>query len=398
MIVPLILELRKRRVPVGLQEIVALAHALAGGLHESSLEQYYYVARALLIHDESRLDDFDQVFGFLYKGVPFAAKQLTDELFEWLQNPRDRPELTDEEKAGLKNLDLDELKRMYEERLREQTGRHDGGGHWIGTGGRSPFGTNGFHPSGISLRSGPQTNPGGGRSILRTADARRYRGYRNDLILDVRQLEVALRKLRSFDRDGCLSELDLDKTVDATARNFGDLELVLRKPRRPNTRVILMMDAGGSMDPFATLVSQLFSAAKRATHWKELRTYYFHNCVYGRLYRTDGLSDAVLVRDLLRECDARYKLIFVGDASMAPYELLGDAWSTTEEDRVSGLQWLVTLRRHFTDSIWLNPDQSPLWEGSTTETIARIFPMFGLTISGLEEGLAYLKKSRGQSR
>jgi uncharacterized protein with von Willebrand factor type A (vWA) domain len=391
MITSLILELRERGVSVGMQEVLALAGAMSKGLHENSLEKFYYIARCLLIHDESKLDEFDQVFSHLYKDVPYLTKKMVDDLFDWLQDPHKRPDLTEDEKAALKTLDIEELKKLYEERLREQTERHDGGNYWIGTGGRSPFGTNGYYPTGMSLRTGQQNSPGGGRSILRTADARRYRGYRDDLTLDVRQVEVALRKLRSFDRNGYLTELDLEKTIDVTARNFGDLEIVLRKPRRPNTRVILMMDVGGSMDPFSTLVSQLFSAAKRATHWKELRTYYFHNCIYGRIFRTEGLRDSMPLRDLLRECDSRYKLVFVGDASMAPYELLGDSWALREEDRISALEWFMTLRKHFSHSIWLNPMGPLSGEGTTIETIARIFPMFPLTLAGLTEGLQSLK-------
>lgn len=392
MIVSFLLELRARGVKVGMQECIALASALAKGLHESSFDQFYYVARALLVHDETKLDDFDQVVSHVFRGAPYTSKQLLDELADWLKNPRERPELTDEERDAAKELNVDELRQMLDERLKEQTERHDGGNYWIGTGGRSPFGSNGYHPSGVSLRADFQNRASGGRSALRTADARAYRSYRDDLVLDVRSAQVALRKLRSFDRDTSHSELDLERTIDATARNFGDLELVFRKPRRPNTRVILLMDVGGSMDPFARLVSQLFSAAKRATHWRELRTYYFHNCVYGRLYSTDNLREPKSVRDLLRECDGRYKLLIVGDALMAPYELLGDPLALVDEDRLSGAQWLVRLRNHFKSSIWLNPDLDPGWRGTTVEMIARIFPMYALTPAGLDEGLQYLKR------
>ena len=389
MIVRLVRELRARGVPVGMQEAVALARALLAGLHENSFEQYYHVARAILVHDESRLDDFDQVFSHLYKGVPYRAIQVLAEIEDWLKNPAPRPGETAEDRAVLEGVDLDALRRQFDERLREQGERHDGGSHWIGTGGRSPFGTNGRNPNGISLRAGQRADSPGGRSVIRMADARRYRGYRNDLVLDVRQMEVALRKLRRFDRDNSLTELDLERTVDATARNFGELEIVMRKPRRPATRVILMMDVGGSMDPFAHLVSQLFSAARRATHWKELRTYYFHNCVYGRVYETERLRESILVRDLLHQCDDRYNLILVGDASMAPYELLSDAWASTERG-VTGIDWLRLLRRHFKRSVWLNPDLDPAWQMDTSDLIATLYPMFPLTLAGLEEGLKAL--------
>jgi uncharacterized protein with von Willebrand factor type A (vWA) domain len=273
----LVSELRARKIAVGLQETVALAGALSRGLHESSLEQFYFVARSLLVHDESDLDEFDQVFAHVFKDVPYSSLAITEELRDWLADPIARRELTDEERAAIDVLDAQELLKMFEERLKEQKERHDGGAYWIGTGGTSPFGTGGTNPNGISLRSGSPGSTGGGRSMIRSADARRYRSYRHDLVLDVRQVEVALRKLRTMDRSNSRPELDIEKTIDATARNFGELEPVMSKSKRPNTRVILMMDVGGSMDPFASMVSQLFSAAKRATHWKELRTYYFHN-------------------------------------------------------------------------------------------------------------------------
>ncbi|HLK45303.1 MAG TPA: VWA domain-containing protein, partial [Acidimicrobiales bacterium] len=259
MFVPFLYELRKRRMRVGAQEAVALAEALSKGLHESSLDGFYYVARALCAHSEADLDAFDEAFLECFRGVQGQSLELVKELDDWLRDPRAKKELTDDELAMLQHLDLDELRRLFEERLREQKERHDGGNRWIGTGGSSPFGMNGTHPTGV--RVGPK---GGGRSAMAVADARAYRPYRSDIVLDVRQIEVALRKLRAFHREGSELELDLDATIDETARNAGELEVVLRPPRKPNVRVLLLMDLGGSMDPYAELVSQLFSAAKRA--------------------------------------------------------------------------------------------------------------------------------------
>src|SRR5690606_7310978 len=227
--------------------------------------------------------------------------------------------LTEEERAAIEALDIEEVLRRFEERLKEQTERHDGGNRWIGTGGTSPFGTGGFNPSGISV-GGPG---GGGKGAMGNADARRYAPYRSDLVLDTRQIQVALRKLRAFAREGAEVELDVEGTIDATAKNAGELEVVVRPPRRPTTRVVLMMDVGGSMVPYADPGSQLSSPAKKATHWKELRTYYFHNCVYGRVYKTEAMLDPVPVRDVLAECGPHHKLVLVGDAMMAPYELMG---------------------------------------------------------------------------
>src|SRR5690606_25118467 len=276
MIVPFLYELRERGLPVGTQEALTLAEALSAGLHDSSLEGFYYVARATMIHDVAHFDDFDQAFSKHFKGIEAQAKRIKDELFDWLKEAKERTrELSDEERKLIEAMDLDELKKLFEERLREQNERDDGGNKWIGTGGTSPFGHSGNAPQGIRVGG-----PGGNRSAVKVADARMYRGLRDDITLDTRQMEVALRKLRAFVREGVEDELDLEGTIDKTAANGGEIEVVTRAPRRGNTRVILMMDIGGSMDPYAHLCSRLFSAAKRASHFKELRTYYFHNCVY----------------------------------------------------------------------------------------------------------------------
>jgi len=380
-----IYELRARKVPVGTQEAVALARALAAGLHDSSLDGFYFIARSLLVHSEAHLDDFDLAFAKYFKGVHVEAKLVAEELLEWLKNAKKLRELSEEEKALIEALDREEVLRRFEERLKEQRERHDGGNYWIGTGGTSPFGRGGFNPSGIPVGGGT----GGKGGAMQSADARKYRPYRSDLILDIRQIEVALRKLRAFTREGGQEELDIEGTIDETAKNAGELEIVTRPPRRPNTRVILMMDVGGSMDPYAELVSQLFSAAKRSTHWKELRTYYFHNCVYGRVYKTEGFQEPVLVRDLMHECGKNYKLVLVGDASMAPYELLG-APGYGEEGRTEGIRWLMLLREHFERSVWLNPDGPVVPSHPTVDAIRQIFPMFPLTLEGLGEAVSEL--------
>jgi len=380
-------ELRRRKIPVGTQEAISLARALKLGLHESSLDGFYNVARALLIHDEAHLDEFDVAFAATFRGIYLESKRITDELLEWLKDPARMRELSDEEKALIEALSLEEVQKLFEQRLAEQKQRHDGGNRWIGTGGTSPFGRGGVNPAGIQLGG-----PGGGKTAMQSADARRYQAYRQDVVLDVRQIEVALRKLRAFARDGMDDELDIEGTIDATARNVGELEIVMRPPRRPNTRVILMMDVGGSMDPYATLMSQLFSASKRATHWKELRTYYFHNCVYGKIYKTEGFRDPVNVSDVLHECGKNYKLVLVGDALMAPYELLG-SYTYGGGEQVPGITWLMRLREHFERSVWLNPERPAIWNGTTIEAIAQVIPMFELTLEGL--GLAIGELTKG---
>ena len=401
MFVEFVYELRSRKVPVGAMEAVALARALTAGLHESSLEGFYHVARALCVHSEIHLDDFDLAFAKYFRGVQVEAKKIAEEILEWLKDPMTRRPLAEEERAALEALDIEEVLRRFEERLKEQKERHDGGNRWIGTGGTSPFGRAGENPNGIQV--GPA---GGGKGgAMKTADARKYKPYRNDLVLDIRQVEVALRKLRAFIREGHEEELDVEGTIDATAKNAGELEVVTRPPRRNNTRVILMMDVGGSMDPYAHLVSQLFSAAKRSTHWKELRTYYFHNCVYGKVYKTEGFQDPVSVRDLLHECGRHYKLVLVGDASMAPYELLGSASYGGEDAHVPGVSWLVALREHFERSVWLNPDPPSIPDDaetniprfgyqSTVDVIRGIVPMVPLTLAGLDDAVKELTGRR----
>jgi uncharacterized protein len=392
MFLPFLYELRKRGVPVGAQEALALAGALKAGLHDSSLDGFYHVARALLVHSEAHLDAFDQAFLAHFKGVESAGLELTRELLEWLRDARERRELTPEEQALLDSLDAEAIQRLFEERLREQRERHDGGNRWIGTGGSSPFGNAGHGQQGMRVGGT------GGRqgTALMQAGERRYQGYRDDVVLDTRQLEVALRKLRAFAREGAADELDVEESIQATARNAGELEVVTRPPRRPNTRVVLLMDVGGSMDPYAALVSRLFSAASRATHFKELRTYYFHNCVYGKLYATPQLTGGITVPELIGQVGKHHKLVLVGDAYMAPYELgiRTDANGHYTQDGLEGLVWLMQLAQHFERSAWLNPEPPRIWPNTTIAAIGRVFPMFPLTLEGLGEAVTHLTRGR----
>jgi uncharacterized protein with von Willebrand factor type A (vWA) domain len=392
MFIPFIYALRERKVPVGTQEAVALAKALSLGLHEDSLDGFYYTARALCVHNEAHLDAFDDAFLAHFKGVERGALELKAQIFEWLKEAKDGfPELTDEERALFDQFDLEQLQEMFEERLRDQKERHDGGPKWIGTGGKSPFGHSGAPRPGIRVGG-----EGRNRSAIRVAGDRAFRAYRNDLTLDTRQAGVALRKLRAFIREGALEELDLEGTIDATAKNAGELDVKVRPPRRPNTRVILMMDVGGSMDPYAELVSRLFSAASKATHFKELRYYYFHNAVYGHVYKDARFSQRVSVHDLVHECGPHYKLICVGDALMSPYELLSPNGSSalSDDGQRAGIYWFMELQRHFTRSCWLNPEPPSYWSGNTIEHVRSVFEMFPLTVDGLGMAVAHLTKGK----
>jgi len=393
--VPFLYELRAKKVKVGPQEGVSLAKALVKGLHESSLDGFYHVARAICVHREADLDAFDEAYLSHFKGIASQSLELVAELDDWLKDPKLRKELSAEELAMLETLDMEELRRRFEERLKEQRKRHDGGNRWIGTGGTSPFGAHGQNPGG--LRVGPA---GGGKSAMGVADARRYRPYRSDLVLDVRQIEVALRKLRVFHREGQEDELDIDETVRETAKNAGELEIVLRPPRKSNTRVLLLMDVGGSMDPHADVVSRLFSASKRASNIRSLKTFYFHNCVYGRLYETERFTDPVPLKDVLEQCGPEWKLVLVGDAAMHPTELLGagdwEYYARGGGEMMPGIRWLMRLADHFRRAAWLNPDPPAYWRGGTAEQIEKVFPMFQLTLDGLGEAISHL--SRGDSK
>jgi hypothetical protein len=379
-------ELRRLKVPVATQEWMTLMEGLALGLHESSLDGFYRLARTVCVKDVSHYDAFDAAFLKVFQGIERESLLLTEELMEWLSDPMLKDQLTDEERELLKNMSLAEVRELFRKRLAEQRERHDGGNRWIGTGGTSPFGEGGKHPTG--LRAGG----GGGRSAMQIASERRFREYRNDLVLDVRRVDIALRMLRDLGREGAPAELDLDETIDATAKNAGDLEIVIRPPRRNRAKVLLLMDVGGSMDPYSHLVSQLFTAASRNGRFARFRSYYFHNCVYEAVYEDARFFKSVPVADLLAHSDHDEKLVVVGDASMHPAELLEAAGSIYFYTRnpTPGLEWMRRLAEHFRRHVWLNPESQQYWNQTTVQILARLYPMFPLTISGLHDAVRHL--------
>jgi uncharacterized protein with von Willebrand factor type A (vWA) domain len=391
MLLELLYELRARRVKVGLGEWLALMEALARGLHDSSLTGFYHLARSLLCHSEAQFDAFDEAFALVFQGVEGEAFTVTEEILEWLADPARLLYLSAEERARLEALDLDELRRRLEERLREQREDHRGGHRFIGSGGTSPFGQGGIHPTGVRIGGG------GGRSALKVAAERRFRAYRDDLVLDVRQIKVALRRLRELRREGLRDELDLERTIDRTSRNAGELELEWRAPRRNNVKVLLLMDVGGSMDPHAVVVSQLFSAAAQSKHFRDFHAFYFHNCVYGRVYRTAGLRDGLPVAEVLASYGPNYKVVMVGDAMMHPSELfaMGGAIDYWSHEVTPGIEWLRRLSHHFERKVWLNPEPRRYWRHETVHAIRGLFPMFPLTLEGLSEAVAALVKGKG---
>jgi uncharacterized protein len=382
-------ELRKRKVPVATQDWLALVRALELGLHDSSLDGFYQLARAVCVKDVAHYDAFDAAFLSVFKGIEGDSLVLTDEMMEWLENPRMREQLSDEDLELIKNMSLAEVRELFRRRLAEQRSRHDGGDRWVGTGGTSPFGQGGKNPN--ALRAGAA---GGGRSAMQVAAERRFREYRSDVVLDVRRVDLALRMLRDLGREGAEAELDLDDTIDRTARH-DDLEIVMRPPRRNRAKVLLLMDVGGSMDPYSHLVSQLFTAASRTGRFARFRSFYFHNCVYEAVYRDARFFDSLPVADLLATSDRDEKLVLVGDASMHPAELLEAAGSLYYYTRnpTPGLEWMRRLQEHFRRTVWLNPEPEQYWGQTTIQILQRLFPMFPLTIDGLH--LAVKKLVRG---
>ena len=380
--------LRAAGVPVTTHNWLALMQALSSGMHEDTLDGFYQVARCILCSSESHYDGFDLAFAATFKGVAVDLAAVLQDLDEWLRDPKKLAYLDPELRKALQSMDLEELRRQLQERLAEQKKRHEGGNRWIGTGGTSPFGQGGYHPSGIRVGGG-----GGGRSALAVADSRRFRAYRKDLVLDTRQIAAALRKLRTMARKGTEEELDLDETVDSTARNCGDLEIVMRPPRKNDVRVLLLMDVGGSMDPYARLVSQLFSAAHQGGGFRQLESYYFHNCVYSRVYKDAHFTDPVETLELIRSHDPHWRLIMVGDAYMHPGELMMSSsnWWDGRGGPV-GLSWLAKLADRFPRAAWLNPEPTDLWDAPTISEIRSVFPMFPLTLEGLGEMVHSLRR------
>ena len=381
--------LRKRKVPVSITEWMTLMEALAKGCI-TNLDEFYFLARAILVKSEAYYDHYDIAFQEYFKGIE-TPTEISEQILEWLKDPLNRMTLTEEEQALFDSMDFDELLRELEERLKEQTGQHDGGGYWIGRGGTSPFGHSGYHPAGI--RIGGESR---GRHAIQIAQERRFRNYRSDLTLDVRQIKMALKGLRQLSRIGPEDELDLDKTIGATAKNAGEIELIWRRSRKNAVKVFLLMDVGGSMEPFALLCSQLFSAAHSSTHFKDLRYYYFHNCIYDNLYQDIERQEAISTDHLLRTLEPDYKLLLVGDARMGPWELMEryGAINYYERNETPGIVWLKRIAEHFTHCVWLNPDNPRFWIHPTVQLIGKLFPMFPLTLDGLGQAMKRLVVKR----
>lgn len=380
--------LRRRGIKVSVTEWLTLTEALYKGLGDNSLLRFYHLCRSICVKTEAHFDLYDQCFAEWFQGVELST-QVEDEVLDWLANPLDPKQLSEEELAMLQQLDLDELRRQFEERLEEQDERHDGGNRWVGTGGTSPFGNNGTHPSGVRVG-------GSGRrgTAMQVASKRRFRNLRHDHVMDIRQLSVALRQLRRLTREGKMDELDLDGTIDETARNAGDLEIVFRPPRKNNIKLLLLMDVGGSMTPYTRLSELLFSAAHKATHFKAFKHFYFHNCVYETLFTDMARNKGEPTGHVLQQLDATWYCIIVGDAAMGPHELTsaGGAIDYFHHNHDAGIVWLQRIAKRFPKCVWVNPDPERYWASTlSTVLIQEVFDMYPFTLDGLDEAIADLR-------
>ncbi len=374
--------LRGHGLKVTPQQWLTLIEGLARGLHGSSLMGFYSLARGIMVKDEAELDDFDLCFAAHFKGVESEVAAIERAVWEWLAGPVPPYAIAPEWLRALEAVDVAALRTELERRFREQTERHDGGNYWVGTGGTSAFGHSGAHPGGI--RVGGEHGAG---TAVQVAAERRYQEHRKDRVLDTRQLTVALKKLRALERTGPADELDLDRSIDRIARSGGELELVFAPPRENRLGLLLAMDIGGSMWPFRGLVDTLFSAAHQVRHFKRFDHVYFHNCIYERVYGNARFDDKIPLADFFRRWDRETRLVLVGDAYMYPGEITDryGAVDWTERNERPGAEYLARVRDHFSHCAWLNPMDRSSWDAPSVKLIRRIFPMYPLTVQGVEE-------------
>ena len=397
MLVRFFFELRTAGIPVSITEFLALLAALDARVAELSAQDFYYLSRTCLVKDERHYDRFDRVFARVFQGAEQAFAQLAASVpAEWLRSLTGRV-FSEEERRRVQALGgWEKLLATLRERLREQQQRHAGGNRWIGTGGTSPFGTGGFNPEGI--RIGGQGS--GARRAVKVWEAREYRNLDDTVELGTRNLKLALRKLRKFAREGALDELDLEGTIDATARNGGLLDLKLVPERHNAVKVLLFLDVGGSMDGHVRVCEELFSAAR--SEFKHLEHFYFHNFLYESLWKDNQRRGATQISTerVLRTYGRDYRVILVGDAAMSPYEIVQPGGSIEHWNEESGAVWMQRLCAAFPRLVWLNPEPAARWTytpstGITRELVAgRMFP---LTLAGLDLAIGALRRPLGSA-
>ena len=387
---------KEKGLKVTLSEWMTLQEALDMGLAGSSLTQFYYLARMILVKSEVEFDKFDMAFEECFKGVQ-SDNPLTERMLRWLNKEEMNERLQMEEKQWLNKVeeikvDKDDVEQKFKDRLRDQDSEHNGGSFWIGTMGKTSFGNTGSNVGGV--RVGGQT---GYQSAFAVIGERRFRDFRNDKVIDNRQFQQALRRLRQFSTKLAIPkpELDINGTVDKTCNNGGCLQIVMEKPRKNAVKLLMLMDSGGTMIPYTRLMNELFQSVSKSNHFKDVKFYYFHNCIYSHVYKTPECDngDWVETEWLFRNLDSDYRVIIVGDAAMAPEELYSETGNYRGPNGgLSGMDWLLLLKRHYKKIVWMNPKMAPgraPWREAET-AVKEIIPMFKLTVDGLNQAMTVL--------
>jgi uncharacterized protein len=400
MLIDFFYTLRSAKLPVSVKEYLTLLEALKEGVVGPNcdaddgmgykIDDFYYLSRTALVKDEKHYDKFDRAFASYFKGVEMVADFTKDIPLEWLRKNLEL-QLSPEELAKIEKMGWDELMETLKKRFEEQKERHEGGSKWIGTGGTSPFGAYGQNPQGIRIGQ----DKGRNKSAVKVWDQRAYKDYDDSQELGTRNIKIALRRLRKFAREGALDELDLDDTIRSTAANAGWLDIKMVPERHNNVKVLLLMDVGGTMDEHISRVEEMFSAAK--SEFKHLEFYYFHNCVYDFMWKNNRrrYAEKFPTLDIIRKYNKDYKLIFIGDATMSPYEILQPGGSVEYNNEEAGVEWLQRLTQAFPKFAWINPEPQGVWQYRQSIGIMQQIMgqrMYPLTVKGLEEAMRLLSK------
>jgi len=388
---------KAKGLDISLNEWLTLQKALDKDLCGSSLSGFYYIARMILVKSETDFDKFDLAFSECFQGIE-SEDIISAQMLRWLDK-EDMYDMVDEDKRNMLNqteesslIDKDEIEEKLKERINEQDSEHNGGNYWIGTMGKTSFGNTGANMGGI--RIGGVT---GHQSAFAVMGAHKYKDFRDDRIIDNRQFQLALRKLRQFSTnlDIPRTELDINRTIDKTCNNGGFLRIEMEKPRKNTVKLLLLMDSGGTMIPYSSLLNELFQSVHKSNHYKEVKCYYFHNCIYAHVYKTPECinGDWVETDWLFRNLSSDYKVIIVGDAAMAPEELYSETGNYRGPNGgISGFGWLNLMKRHYRKLVWLNPKMAPghaPWREAET-AVKNLFPMYKLTVAGLKKAMEEL--------
>ncbi len=391
MLIPFFFLLRDGGMKTSITELLTLLAAMKRGLAGQSVEDFYFLARATLVKDESELDRFDRIFGAYFKGIEDSLADLFDVIpDDWLRH-RAELLLSEEERAQIESMGgFEALMKALQERLAEQDERHEGGNKWIGTAGTSPFGAYGVNPEGIRMGQAGSRN----RSAVKVWDKREYRNLDDSVELGTRNIKVALRRLRKFAREGAADQLDLDDTIDKTARNAGLLDIRMVPERHNAVKVLLCLDVGGSMDDHVRVCEELFSAA--SSEFKHLEYFYFHNFVYESMWKDNRRrhTEKTPTMDIAHKYGSDYKLVFVGDATMSPYEIVYAGGSIEHWNEEPGAVWIKRLLDTYPKAVWINPEPEGRWDYTPSVKLTRELMsqrMFPLTIAGLDDAMQALR-------